>query len=412
MPKIKEITCHKVVNSRGDWTINTRVALENGAFGEQTIPDGASKGTHEAISIPVPKAVDVVSSALNEALQGVMVYDQVQIDRIMLEIDGTHNKRNLGGNSILSVSMACAKAAANSKKLPLFGYLNTLYQTYTNSKCAAKLPTPVFNVINGGLHARNNLSFQEFMVIPSMGFPYEKALEVGVSSYHLLRDLLEKEKFEVAVGDEGGFAPEGFNPEKALEFIKKAVSAKFVSGADIFFGMDVAAGSFCKQHYYYLHELNKRFSGEELVAYYVDLLKRYELIYLEDPFYEDHFDFWATLNVRLGKRLMIVGDDLVVTNKKLLQKILPKNLINAVIVKPNQVGTLTETFDFVKLAKDNELTLILSHRSGDTAEDTFIADLSVAVGAQFMKAGSPARGERVAKYNRLLEIKRELDKTR
>lgn len=404
MSKIKEITCHKIVNSRGDWTISTRVELEDGCIGEQTIPEGASKGTHEAISLPVNKAIDVVSSALNEALQGVVVFDQVQIDKTMLAMDGTKNKKNLGGNSILSVSLACAKAGAANKGLPLYRYLHQLYKAYRNTKAKLRIPTPVFNIINGGLHARNNLSFQEFMVIPSPKHRYETSLEIGVKAYHLLKDYLEKHNFEIGVGDEGGFAPEGLNPTKALRFIKDALKHEFIPGEDIFFGLDVAAGSFYKNHSYQLKDLAKTMTSHELSDYYMELVRDYELMYLEDPFYENQYASWSEFNKKLGKKMLIVGDDLVVTNKSLLKVALEKDLINAVIVKPNQVGTLTETFDFIHLAKEHKLSVILSHRSGDTAEDTFIADLAVAVGAEFMKSGSPARGERVAKYNRLLEI--------
>jgi enolase len=404
MPKIKEITCHKIVNSRGDWTISTRVELEDGSVGEQTIPEGASKGMHEAISLPVAKAIDVVSSALNEALQGVMVFDQVQIDKTMLAMDGSKNKRNLGGNSILSVSLACAKAGAANKKLPLYRYLHQLYKAYRNTKAKLSIPTPVFNVLNGGLHARNGLSFQEFMVIPSPKHTYEASLDIGVKSYHLLKEYLEKHTMEVSVGDEGGFAPEGFDPTKALTFIKEAIKANYIPGEDVFFGLDVAAGSFYNNHTYKLTDLAKTMTATELTDYYASLMHDFELMYIEDPFYENQYASWHTFNKRFGKKLLIVGDDLVVTNKALLKTAIEKELINAVIVKPNQVGTLTETFDFIHLAKEHKLSLILSHRSGDTAEDTFIADLAVAVGAEFMKSGSPARGERVAKYNRLLEI--------
>lgn len=404
MPKIKEITCHKIVNSRGDWTISTRVELEDGSIGEQTIPEGASKGMNEALSLPVNKAIDVVSSALNEALQGVMVFDQVQIDKTMLAMDGTKNKRNLGGNSILSVSLACAKAGATNRKLPLYRYLHQLYKSYRNTKARLGIPTPVFNVLNGGLHARNGLSFQEFMIIPSPKHTYEASLDIGVKSYHLLKEYLEKHAMEISVGDEGGFAPEGLDPTKALRYIREAIKNSYIAGDDVYFGLDVAAGSFYKNHTYNLKDLAKTMTPVELSDYYASLIEDFELMYIEDPFYENQLATWHTFNKKFGKKLLIVGDDLVVTNKSLLKTAIEKELINAVIVKPNQVGTLTETFDFIHLAKENKLSLILSHRSGDTAEDIFIADLAVAVGAEFMKAGSPARGERVAKYNRLLEI--------
>jgi enolase len=411
MSHIKQITCHKIVNSRGDWTIETQVELEDGSIGEQSIPDGASKGLHEAATIPVDKAVDIVSSVLNEAFQGVNVFDQVAIDRTMLEMDGSPNKRNMGANSMLSVSLACAQAAAVCKKLPLYQYLHELYKNQFHAEAKLGFPTPVFNVLNGGLHARNNLSFQEFMVIPSPDLSYKASLEMGVDIYHLLKDVLEKKHKGVGVGDEGGFAPNDLDPFSALELVKKATKEKYSPGHNVFFGMDVAAGSFVKKDKYFIRELDAHFNGKQVLDLYKQLLAKYELIYLEDPFYENHDEFWAQAKRELGSRVMIVGDDLVVTNKQLLKHVLEKDLINAVIVKPNQVGTLTETFEFVKLAKSNGLAIVLSHRSGDTAEDTFIADFAVAVGAQFMKSGSPARGERVAKYNRLLEIEAECDLT-
>jgi enolase len=404
MPKIKSITCHKILNSRGDWTIETHVELDDGSVGIQAIPEGASKGELEAISIPVEKAVDIVSTVINDALEGENPEDQEGIDRMLIAMDGTSNKRHFGGNSILSVSLGVASAVSVSKKLELYQYLAKLYGIKNYEKNKVRFPTPVFNVLNGGKHAHNNLSFQEFMIIPSQGFSIEKSLEIGTDVYHILKTKLMQEGYDVDVGDEGGFAPNNLTVLKALKFLKEAASEKYKVGTDLFFGMDVAAESFYKNGSYHIKEENKELNHSKLVEYYESLFKKFEIIYLEDPFYERDYSAWEDIYKKMHDKTMIVGDDLVVTNTKYLIKAIERKLINAVIVKPNQVGTLTETFDFIKEAQNAEMDIIVSHRSGDTAEDTFIADLAVAVGAQFIKSGAPVRGERVSKYNRLLEI--------
>ena len=403
MPKIKAITCHKFVNSRGDWTLGTKVLLDDGSIGVQTIPEGASKGENEAQYLPINKAVDIVSSAINDVLEGSDPYDQSAIDQVLLDMDGTDNKKHLGGNSILSVSLAVAKASASSKKQELYQYLADLYGNKLPQD-NLKLPTPLFNILNGGKHANNGLSFQEFMVIPSPSFSYNEALAVGISSYHLLKKKLLEEGYEVDVGDEGGFAPNNFTVKKALDFLRDAVSEKYKPGIDIFFGIDVASGSFRFGDKYIIKEEKLKLTDGGLESYYLDLIKKYELMYIEDPFYEKDLPAWKKFTQLVGNKLLVVGDDLVVTNPHILKHAITQKLANAVIVKPNQVGTLTETLEFIKLAQQAKMTVIISHRSGDTAEDTFIADLAVAVGADFIKSGAPARGERVAKYNRLLDI--------
>ncbi len=400
MPKITSIKCFKVLNSRADWTLRTQVVLDDGSVGVETVPDGASKGENEAICLPADQAVIVVNETISSALIGQDALDQATLDKIMNDLDGTPNKRNLGGNSMLSVSLAAAKAAAASKNIPLYKYLAKIYGN-TNH---LKIPVPVFNILNGGKHAQNGLSFQEFMVIPSTSIPYPKSLEMGVEIYQLLKKELENQGFEVGVGDEGGFAPEGFNPVKALEFLRNAASKNYEVGKEVFFGMDVAAESFWKDNLYNITEQNLSLDRTGLMKYYGELAAKFELIYIEDPYYEQDYQGWQEFNAAFGKRLMVVGDDLVVTNPKFLNRAISDKLINAVIVKPNQVGTLTETLEFVKEAKAADMSVIVSHRSGDTAEDTFIADLAVSIGAEFIKSGAPARGERVAKYNRLLEI--------
>ncbi len=404
MSKIKSITCQKILNSRGDWTIETKVTLDDGSEGVQAIPDGASKGENEAVYIPVEKAVDIVSTAINDVLEGEDPAEQFVLDQILLDMDGTTNKKHLGGNSILSVSLAAAKAAAKSKDIELYEYLARLYSPKRDPHAPLKFPVPVFNILNGGLHSHNNLSFQEFMAIPSPTLPFDKALEMGVVVYHNLKELLIKDGFDVDVGDEGGFAPNNFTVSKALQYISKAASQSYKLGEQLFMGMDVAAGSFYMHNSYLIKEEKKTLDSDKMSRLYIDLLTTYPLIYLEDPFYESDTEAWAKFTKSVGSRLMVVADDLVVTNPKFLKSAIDQKLANAVIVKPNQVGTLTETFEFVRNAQKAGMKIIVSHRSGETGEDTFIADLSLAVGADFIKSGAPVRGERVVKYNRLLQI--------
>ncbi len=400
-PKIESIKCHKILNSRSDWTIETYVQLSDGSIGIQTVPDGASRGEHEAVYVDINQAVDIVEHPINDLLVGHDPFDQKTIDGLLIDMDSTPNKSHLGGNSILSVSLAVAKACADSREIELYEYLAELYDM---ENWTVKFPTPVFNVINGGKHAQNELSFQEFMVIPSPDLNIVSALELGVLIYDTLRENLLRDGHETGVGDEGGFAPENFTVHKALEYIKSAASVHGIPGQNIFFGMDVAAGSFYEHTGYVIKEEKLDLTADKLSDYYAKLFKKFELIYLEDPFYERDHGAWERFTSKYSDKLMVVADDLVVTNPKFLNKAIENDLANAVIVKPNQVGTLSETFDFIRMARSAGMSIVISHRSGDTAEDTFIADLAVAVNAEFMKSGAPARGERVAKYNRLLEI--------
>ncbi|HXK52783.1 phosphopyruvate hydratase [Candidatus Nomurabacteria bacterium] len=419
MPKIKDITCHKVLNSRSEWTIETRVELDDGAVGTQTVPDGASTGENEALHLEAQKAAAVVNDPLKDLLVSKNPFNQLEIDTLMIDMDGTPNKRVLGGNSILSVSLAVSNAAAKSLNLQLFEYLHVLYKNNSVFKPAyskmgsINFPTPVFNILNGGKHADNDLSFQEFMVIPAKTTPYPKQLEMGVFVYNSLHKLLVSQGYESGVGDEGGFAPQGFTTKKALTTIKQAVEEvrvdgeknnRLVLGKDLFLGMDVAAESFHVGDRYEIKEESLKLDHAQLSSYYGDLLQQYPIIYLEDPFYENDIEGWEHFYQNYKQKVMIVADDLVVTNAKYLKAAIKKNLASAVIIKPNQVGTVSETLDFIRLAKSADMSTIVSHRSGDTPEDTFISDLAVAVEADFIKSGSPARGERVAKYNRLLDI--------
>lgn len=403
MALIKSIDAHKSLNSRAQWTVRVTVSLDDGTVVSQTVPEGASKGENEAISLPVDEATKNIEINLAPGLIGLVPAKQEYIDGQMLKLDGTENKSNLGANALLAVSLAIAKAAAVSKHQELYLYLKELY----GNQSKLNFPTPVFNIINGGKHARNGLSFQEFMVIPAMGFSYERKLEIGVDIYQVLLEELESEGYHTGVGDEGGFAPEGLTVERALDFMTGSIEkAGYIPGEDVFLGMDVAAGSFYdqKKERYVIQEQNLEFSPEEFIDFYAPLLKKFPIIYLEDPLFESDFHLWNKFFAAYQKRTMVVGDDLVVTNAKILEKALEEKTLNSVIVKPNQVGTLTETFEFIRKAQENGLVTIVSHRSGDTPEDTFVSDLALGVGADFVKFGAPARGERVVKYNRLLDI--------
>lgn len=404
MPKIQNITSHKILNSRGDWTIETEVLLDNGMKGVQAVPEGASKGENEAVSLTAERASEIVNTVINDALCGEEVMEQKVLDEVLIQMDGSPNKSHLGGNSMLSVSLAVSKAAALSENMELYQYLSLLYSGKQLTSADIKFPTPVFNILNGGKHAQNNLSFQEFMVIPSQKMNYGEALEAGDKIYHNLKDNLLAAGLETSVGDEGGFAPMDFTAHKAMAEIKKAAQKDYQVGEDVFFGMDAAAESFYTNGTYNIKEEKLIIYSQALLEYYKKLVKSYEFIYLEDPFYEKDKEGWKAAYGEFSNKLMVVADDLVVTNIKFLDSAIKNQLANAVIVKPNQVGTLSETFDFIKMAQKAKMSVIVSHRSGETGEDTFIADLAVAVGADFLKAGAPVRGERVVKYNRVLDI--------
>lgn len=404
MPRIENIRCQKILDSRGNWTIETKVVLDDGTIAVQPVPSGASVGENEAVYIDEEKASDFVSTSINDVLQGKDPSNQVLVDETLIKMDGTHNKSKLGANSILSVSLAVAKASALSQGKELYEHISVLYSGKEKNNGDLRFPSPIFNIINGGKHARNNLSFQEFILIPALNIPLNKAIEMGASVYKDLKQILSNEDFETGVGDEGGFEPHGLSCDTALDFLQRAVSKQYEAGRDFFFGVDVAAGSFYEDNKYHINEEHLELSSNELIDYYIKLLSKYELIYLEDPLFEKDDTSWKEIYKKLSSKLMIVGDDLVATNPKILEKVIKEKILNSVIVKPNQIGTLTETLEFIRTAKKAKLSVIVSHRSGENPNDTFISDLAVAVNADFIKSGAPARGERVAKYNRLLEI--------
>ncbi len=403
MSKIENIRSQKILDSRGNWTLETKVTLDDGSVGVQPVPSGASVGENEAVYIDVEKAADFVSTTINDVLVGKDSSDQKSIDENLIKMDGTSNKSRLGANSILSVSLACAKSAAISAGLELYQYLSLMYSGKQKLNGDLKFPTPIFNIINGGEHAKNKLSFQEFMVIPALNTPYNKALQMGASIYKDLKKILLKDDFETGVGDEGGFEPRGLSARTALDFLEQAASVQFDPGNDVFFGLDIAAGSFYENGKYCIDEENLELSSDEVIKYYQDLFMHYKIIYLEDPMFERDEFGWTKFYKQNAGKYLVVADDLVVTNPEILERVAKEKMANAVIVKPNQVGTLTETLDFIKLARKSKMDIVISHRSGDNV-DSFISDLAVAVDADFMKSGAPARGERVAKYNRLLEI--------
>lgn len=415
MANIKKVFARQILDSRGNPTVEATIVLDNGITASSSCPSGASVGTYEALELRdkdaykmhgmgVEKAVKTVIEVIGPKLIDVDVKDQKKIDSIMIETDGTENKEKLGSNSILSVSMAVCKAAAISENLPLYKYIAKLCQNNN----PLKIPTPLFNILNGGKHAGGNIDFQEFMVIPSKDKPYSEQLEIGVSVYFSLKKILEDKHLPTLVGDEGGFAPTLSDNADGLRLIKDAVDSTTLKyGIDVTPGIDAASNTFYKNSAYVLKGKPNPLSVDELIVYYSALNEAYELTYLEDPFSEDDFNAWEKLAKTLYSQTLIVGDDLVVTNPKRLQMAIDKKAITATIIKLNQIGTVSETIDVVNIARAADIKIIVSHRSGETTDD-FVADFAVGVGADMAKFGAPARGERVAKYNRLLKIEEEL----
>ncbi|MBU1970340.1 phosphopyruvate hydratase [Patescibacteria group bacterium] len=389
MPAIIKLNSIKVLNSRGDWTIKTYLELADGRQGWAIVPEGASKGEHEAVCLEADKSTQIIHDVLVPKLTNRDFDNQKEFDEFLINLDGTKNKSRLGGNTVISLSIAFARAAN------FFGP--------SSANALSRSITPLFNILNGGKHARNNLAFQEFMVIPAKKYQLYDCLEIGRTVYQSLKKRLEQDGFATGVGDEGGFAPEHFTVKKALHYIKECAAEHYRVGEEVFFGLDVAAGSFYKNGKYVISEEQLELTANGLRDYYLDLLKSYELIYLEDPFIEEDLASWADLTAKLGAKIMLSADDLVVTNSTLLTQAVAQKLANTVIVKPNQVGTLTETLQFVSTARRAGWAVVVSHRSGDT-EDPFVADLAHFVQADFVKFGAIDRGERTAKFNRLLEL--------
>ena len=418
MNNIKTIKAREVLDSRGNPTIETTITLDNNIKGMATVPSGASVGKHEAVELRdhdlsrfdgkgVLEAVANVNNIIAPKLVNKNPQEQKVIDQFLIDLDGSNNKENLGANSILSVSLALACAAAESLSIPLYFYLHKIYgQPLPNA--FNKMPTPTFNIINGGKHGADNLDFQEFHIIPATDKPYYQALQIGEEIYQKLKDILISYNNIYSVGDEGGFAPIFDSNMDPFDIIIETIEATpYVFGQDIFLGLDVAANYLLKRDGYHIRDNTAPLTSEDFVKFLVEFTNKYHLLMLEDPLAEDDWSGWAKLTNILGNGTMIIGDDLLVTNLSRLKTAIAKKAANSILIKPNQVGTLTETFDVIRLARESNYKIIISHRSGET-NDTFIADLAVAVAADYVKFGAPARGERVDKYNRLLEIEEEL----
>ena len=412
MSKISHIKAREILDSRGNPTIEVEVWLESGFFGRVSIPSGASTGKHEALELRdkdsqryygkgVQKAVFNVNEIIAPQLEGLESSRQIEIDQMLCELDGTENKSKLGANAILGVSLACAKATAEEFGMPLFAYIGGLR--------ARTLPVPFMNVINGGVHADNPLDFQEFMIVPWGADSFSNALRMGAETYHALKSVLKEKKLNVSVGDEGGFAPQIKSPEEALDYLIKAIEkAGYKPEEDIVIAMDVAASELYEgKGIYKLPGLGKKMDREELLKFYEKLVTKYPIISIEDPFSEDDPEGFKLITQSLGDKVQIVGDDIFVTNPKRIKWGIEEKLANAVLIKLNQIGTLTETVSAVELAYKNNWNCMISHRSGET-EDTFIADLAVALNTGQIKTGAPARSERVAKFNQLLRIEEYL----
>ena len=408
MPKITNIKARQVFDSRGIPTIESEIYADDGSKGSAIVPSGASTGTHEAFELrdienkkylgkSVLIAMEKVNGEISKALIGLDVADQKKIDKILIDLDGTEQKKRLGANAILSVSLASNKAAAVSKKIPL-------YKNLGNQKT---LPVPLMNIINGGAHANNSLRIQEFMIRPDKARSFKEAVNICFLVIQKLKSQLNNNNLSTTVGDEGGFAPSLSNNEEAIEFILQAIDkAGFTAGTDISVCLDVAANELYKDKKYAVNS-SKFISSNKTIEYYLDLIKKYPIKSIEDPFFEDDWDSWTNFTKLINKDCQVVGDDLFVTNKARLLKGINAKAGNSILIKPNQIGTLTETLDVIKLAQQYNYKTIISHRSGDS-EDTFIADLAVATNSSQIKTGSLSRSERVAKYNRLLRIEDEL----
>ena len=410
MTEIKSVKAREIVDSRGNPTVEADVILSNGVVGRAAVPSGASTGSREAIELRdggsrylgkgVLKAVDNVNGAIAKAIIGKDASDQADIDRIMIELDGTDNKANLGANALLAVSMATAHAAAKDAGLPLYQYLGKA-DSY-------KLPVPMMNIINGGAHADNSVDLQEFMILPVTAPSMAEAIRYGAEVFHNLKFVLKKRGLNTAVGDEGGFAPDLASNEQAIEVILEAIDkAGFKVGQDIWLGLDVASSEFYHDGKYVLESEGKKFSSEEFTAYLENWVNQYPILSIEDAMAEGDWAGWKHLTNVLGSRVQLVGDDLFVTNTKILQEGIDKGIANSILIKVNQIGTLTETIDAINMAHKAGYTSVISHRSGET-EDSTIADLAVATNAGQIKTGSLSRSDRIAKYNQLLRIAEQL----
>ena len=406
MTKISKVSGREILDSRGNPTVEVDIILENGICGRASVPSGASTGSLEAIELRdkdqqrffgngVLNAVSNVNKIIGPELISKSPFNQNAIDDLLIALDGTFNKSNLGANAILAVSLAVAKASAKSKNIPLFRYLNSNSSDHL-------LPKTFMNIINGGAHADNQIEIQEFMIMPSPGTSVKKSVQIGAEIFHSLKSILYNNGYSTNVGDEGGFAPNLDHPTQAFDYIIMAVKAAgYEVGKDVMLALDCAASEFYKDGLYYI--AGRQLTSSELVDYYEKLVNDYPINYIEDPMAESDFEGWKLITGRLGKRVMLVGDDLFVTNKKILLKGIDSKMANAILIKPNQIGTLSETMATIKAAKEAGYSAIISHRSGET-EDTTIAHIAVATGVGYIKTGSLSRTDRLAKYNELIRI--------
>lgn len=412
--KVQIIRCcaREILDSRGNPTVEATVMLEDGTVGVASVPSGASTGKYEAVELRdadkeryhgkgVREAVSNVCHTIAPAIYGMCASDQVEIDKTLCELDGTENKSKLGANATLAVSLACARACANYYHVPIYKYLSGL--------SAYRMPAPMFNILNGGAHSNNNIEIQEFMIIPVGAESFSHALQVGSEIYHNLGNIIKEKGMSVAVGDEGGYAPDLHDDEEALDLILEAIERSTYSANDVKIALDVASSAWYREdeNIYRTLKRDSEYSAEELISYYENLISKYPIISIEDGLGEEDYEGWAELTARLGNRCMLVGDDLFVTNPKRFRYGIERGIANSILIKPNQIGTLTETFKAIRMAQENGYAYILSHRSGET-EDTTLADIAVATNAPFIKAGAPCRSERIAKYNRLLRIEASL----
>jgi enolase len=418
MSKIKKIYAREILDSRGNPTVEVEVELESGTKSTAAVPSGASTGTFEALELRdneknryegqgVLRAVENVNTKISKVVVGMEVSAQKEIDKKMLSLDGTENKSNLGANAILGVSLAVARAAATEEKIPLYAYIKKTYK-FPGKKFT--LPMPMFNIINGGLHSDSGLSIQEYKLIPSGIVSFKEQLRAGSEIFHTLKNILSAKGYSVSVGDEGGFAPHLESNAEALEIINNAIEkAGYKKGVEASIGLDAAANSFFdeKENCYIFKPENSTLSREMLINIYNEWISKYNVISVEDGLNENDWEGWRMMSKKMGGRIMLIGDDLLVTNVKRLKKAIEEKACNAVLIKVNQIGSLSETVECIKLAKKNKMKTIISHRSGETTDD-FIADLAVGIGAEYIKSGSLSRGERICKYNRLLRIEEEL----
>jgi enolase len=417
MSEITHIQARQVLDSRGNPTVEAEVFTEDGGFGRAAVPSGASTGIHEAAELRdgdksiylgkgVLQAVDNVNNIISETLEGMEVTSQNEIDQVMIELDGTPNKSNLGANAILAVSLAAAKAAADELGMPLYRYVGG-----TNANV---LPVPMMNILNGGAHADNKIDFQEFMVMPVKAESFSHGLRMGVEIFHHLKSVLKDAGYSTNVGDEGGFAPNIQSNEEAIEIVLRAIEkAGYKPGEEVYIAMDAATSEFYDEKtglYTFKKSSGKSMSGEEMVDYWAEWCKKYPIISIEDGCAEDDWKSWKLMTEKLGSKIQLVGDDLFVTNVNRLQRGISEGIANSILIKVNQIGTLTETLNAIQLATRNSYTNVMSHRSGET-EDSTIADLAVAMNSGQIKTGSASRSDRMAKYNQLLRIEEELEDT-